>query len=138
MAYDICKCGRRKASHAQMCQMCRTIIVDQFTPVIMTEAQIAWVAGIIEGEGCFSVSNKSPKSWWISVRVTDLDIIKRLQAYTGIGSTNQDKSTYYIGKKPVYSWIVTKKVQRVWLANLIMPWLGERRSKRLKQLADIV
>ena len=131
MGYDTCNCGGRKANHAQMCSQCRGKLNDRFVPKNITPEQIAWVAGIIEGEGCISSTKKKPQRWWISVRMTDKDTIQRLHMYTGIGSRCSDASKYYTGMKPCYCWQVCKRVHREWLAKLIYPWLGERRQKRL-------
>ncbi len=83
MGYNKCACGNRKASHGKQCRECRAI--DYPTPNVISPAEAAWIAGIIEGEGCFSPSGDRG-AWSICVVMTDQDVIQRLHDLTGIGS----------------------------------------------------
>lgn len=94
-----------------------------------TETEIAWLAGIIEGEGCIYIS---PKSVAISVSMTDRDIIDRLDALfpsPGISLKQQRRpdGTLY---KPQYVWRTRKADQVREILNLVMPWLGGRRKAK--------
>ena len=57
----------------------------------MTVAELAWVAGLIEGEGCFFVTERKTEKYGpyryarVTVCMTDRDILELLQAVTGVG-----------------------------------------------------
>lgn len=118
-----CACGGLKGNGKKQCKTCQrgeTALRD------MSEAEIAWVAGIIEGEGTFAVRNNSA---WIRVGMSDEDTIQKLQAITGVGRIHTYQRDEY---KTMYLWSVARKVERDALANLILPWMSTRRTDRIK------
>lgn len=99
-----------------------------------TKLDMAWVAGLFEGEGCFGsyLSNKS-RSFVARIGMTDQDVVRRFAAIMGHG------------------WVAIKpprhdhhQVQYVWTASgfegfqatvaALWPWLGERRRRRAKEI----
>jgi len=52
----------------------------------MTSEQVAWLDGILEGEGSFIV--KGHRAVTVQVVMTDRDIIDRLVQVTGVGRIN--------------------------------------------------
>ena len=98
----------------------------------ISDAEIAWVAGILEGEGCWTHRN-ARTHWWIAVRMTDKDIIDRLEAVTGVGQISParpQKSNY----KMAWAWQVSVQPHREWLTTIVWPWLGERRRAKIREL----
>lgn len=56
----------------------------------MTEVEIAWAAGIFEGEGCFTtMSNQRGKKYiGLQVNMTDEDVVLKLyNVFSSIGVT---------------------------------------------------
>jgi hypothetical protein len=51
----------------------------------MTATDIAWLAGIIEGEGTFG--RKGHPAGQVRVQMTDEDVIDRLHSLTGVGQS---------------------------------------------------
>ena len=99
----------------------------------MNTLEIAWLAGIIEGEGCFiSVLGKNP-NFRIQVKMTDKDIIDRIQKITNLGSTNVEvmKNPRY---KTCYHWKICIQSDVAALMMTIYPFMGERRRARIKLL----
>lgn len=49
---------------------------------------IAWLAGMVEGEGGFSYSNKTDKFYYPNIRIKSVDreVVERIQTITGIGT----------------------------------------------------
>lgn len=118
---------------SQLCLNCKADDVPASNWRI-TDAEVAWVAGILEGEGCWTKRNDPKRStWWIAVRMTDRDIIDRLMEVTGVGSVSDARplrDTY----KMAWAWQVAARPHREWLTIQVWPWMGERRRARILEL----
>ena len=128
--YDHCACGRRKAARYQRCRSCR----DEDRPpprTDMSDAEVAWIAGVLEGEGCWTRCG-THGGWRVAVRMTDEDVIRRLQVITGIGTITVESSKK--GYKTAWCWCVAARVHREWLTVQVWPWMGERRRSRILEL----
>jgi hypothetical protein len=127
---DPCTCGRLKTKRHGRCRVCREM--DAPLPRIeISEPEVAWVAGILEGEGCWTrTANRSP--WRIAVRMTDEDVIRRLPALTGVGAVTEEVSKR--GHKTAWTWSVAVRLHREWLTLQVWPWLGTRRRARIREL----
>lgn len=105
-------------------------------------SQLAWVAGVFEGEGTFTYrtySGTGRKQVTLRVVMTDLDVIERLHAYTGIGhiygpyiSKNLKKDG--TSRKPAYHWAVTSQEDVIELGEAMFAWLGERRKLKFLEV----
>lgn len=99
------------------------------------ELDIAWAAGILEGEGCFGlnkVKNCSYKQITIRCKMTDNDIILRLQSIFGgyVRPKKPNKET----NKPLWEWSLYKQADVEAVIFKILPYLGIRRSAKAKEL----
>jgi len=66
---------------------------------------LAWAAGIFEGEGCISVSNDRRRRLKVSVSMTDRDVIEKFGHIMGLGSV---RGPYMkAGLKDSWQWEVT-------------------------------
>lgn len=104
-----------------------------------TRENLAWAAGLFEGEGCIAVSRRANKlhdQWSLVLASTDLDVLKRLQTVVGMGNI-----TGPLGRsdhKPYWTWRVTRREHVYALLVAIYPWLLQRRQDRaLECLAAI-
>jgi hypothetical protein len=97
----------------------------------MSEAEIGWLAGILEGEGTFL----SGQGIGIHVTMTDLDIIERLQAVTGLGHIYvlALKKEHY---KQSWCWAVQRRAHIRHVITAVPPWLGTRRTIAAIRLFD--
>ena len=102
---------------------------------MITSGQIRWVAGILEGEGTFSiVGHGSPV---VKLKMTDLDIIERVRSIVdpkrlySITRTEGDKT-----RKPSYTITLngTRAIQ--WMMT-IYPLMGLRRKSRIRELLHL-
>ena len=93
------------------------------------EEQLAWAAGLFEGEGWFTTSSGYPLA---AIRSTDRDVIERFRDVMGRGSVWPVYKGE--GKKKQWHWQVSgyAGVQR--LVDLIGPWLGERRRQQFERV----
>lgn len=97
----------------------------------MDSIDCAWLAGILDGEGCFTYSNGG-KNPVVTVAMSDFDVIERVAAVTGVGTILEYKVA--AGRKPMLRWWVGRRrdVARVLLA--IYPLMSERRQSRIAEL----
>lgn len=124
------RCGGKMRRISQLCATCANR--SPVKPRKMSAAEIAWVAGIIEGEGSFAQSR--PR---IAVSMTDRDIIERLHRVTGIGHVIYDRPGQMSHHKPHSIWYVQRGEHALHLVSLIRPWLGIRRkSAALRMLSN--
>lgn len=97
--------------------------------------QLAWAAGLFEGEGCFTgqVCNGRffyPKAFLV---MTDYDTVVRFQETIGFGSfvaRPPRKPTH----KPQLELNICSFEHFQQLVCYLWPWLGERRKARIKEL----
>lgn len=110
----------------------------------MTDADIAWAAGLFEGEGHISIIRVKarPDSLHLirlGITMTDRDVLGRFCATVECGRvTGPHTFNRPAHHKPIYRWAIgnRKDVERILLAFL--PWLGERRSAKAQEmLAEI-
>jgi len=93
----------------------------------MTTANIAWLAGLFEGEGCINQDKRKKATWRLRVVMTDFDIIQRLHAITGVGNVSET-TKQELHHKPAYQWIVYRKEHIQHLLSKMLPYLGNRRA----------
>ena len=123
------QCGGRMRSDSKLCRKCR--VAESGELRVMRPEEIAWVAGIIEGEGTF----RATKSRGITVAMTDRDIIERLKIVTGVGriyAVARQKAHH----KDSFIWCVSCRDHYTGLALAILPWLGERRNAAARRLIE--
>ena len=109
----------------------------------LSEIDIAWLAGLLEGEGSFLLDNRSakrfkvstsPPSPFIKIQMTDEDVIKKVatmvnkNVFSPTRKTVKSKTTYsvHIGDRPTL---------RILLPRLF-PYLGARRQAQAQPLLD--
>lgn len=107
---------------------------------------IAWAAGFFEGEGCFSLSrserpiihseNADGKYVYpyASLVNTDLDVLERFAAIVEVGIVFIDTSPKKEHHKQRWVWRVQKRDDFKYFAELVRPFLGKRRTKRLEEV----
>lgn len=100
----------------------------------LTDLDTAWLAGYLEGEGCFTLS----KGRYIRVVVasTDRDILNRVALLTEgvVGVRRRDKRQP--NAKTVYHIEITGDRART-VATLVYPFMGLRRQKRIREIFEI-
>lgn len=110
----------------------------------MTEVELAWLAGLLEGEGCFriatnSASSSSPGYRWptIAMNMTDEDVLRRAAQIAAVGKVygpyGPYKSNPY-SKKPFWQWHVTKREDALWLMKRLYPHMGQRRQEKIDEI----
>lgn len=88
----------------------------------MTDVQAAWLAGLIDGEGCLDSPRGNPR---VRIKMTDHDVVLR-------AALLMDARTYLElqeGRKPALVAQITGEKAMVVL-EAILPYLGSRRSAK--------
>jgi hypothetical protein len=120
------------------------------SPREMSREELAWVAGLLEGEGSFTLQKTKYKGKVryiqprIQVYMTDEDIIHRLRSITGVGyiygpvyrSGDDGRGSRMEDWSPQYQWIVQRKAHAYWLLYKLLPHMGIRRSAQIRLLLD--
>lgn len=103
-------------------------------------AEVAWAAGLFEGEGCFTMTDHAGASrrltqGRIELAMTDEDDVRRFHAVMGFGAVDGPLQRPSRGsRKPYWRW-------RAWTFETIQatvamfwPWLGARRRARAREV----
>jgi hypothetical protein len=97
------------------------------------DTDAAWLAGLIDGEGCISVvrqvrPDRPSVRYWIQLRLqmTHFPTLERVQELTGIGKVHPRKSHVpEIGKQPWYWNVASREAADVLKA--VLPYLVTKR-----------
>ena len=95
--------------------------------------QVAWAAGLFEGEGCFTISARYPR---VKLNSTDEDVLRRFHDTVGVGQVRVDDSLRGRGYKRQWEWYVGNREGVKVVIDLLWPWLGQRRRARAAQLLE--
>lgn len=92
----------------------------------LKEPEIAWLAGIYEGEGSCAITKG--RAIRVEVVMTDRDVVERICALTGLGTIHSlaQRDEKY---KAAYRWSIGS-LGAVAFLTAVMPWLGQRRAER--------
>lgn len=101
-------------------------------PMGSRQTEVAWAAGIFEGEGSFSTHTVYGKAYpRASVEMNDEDIVRRYHEIVGVGTLLQRKrpDLRYISVVQDIAGFRT-------LVDLLEPWLGIRRRAKAQQIIE--
>lgn len=95
----------------------------------MSDLDIAWAAGLFEGEGCITISyNGKYPEIGIQLVMTDIDVVNRFAQI--VGGKVLHKQPGKEGWKASYSCVIRKRTEVERILNLFIPYLGERRTEK--------
>jgi hypothetical protein len=101
------------------------------------DTEIAWAAGLFEGEGTVGVTTPKGSSRpypQASLRMTDEDVVERFCEAVGVG---------YVGtpvrgtRKPLYPWVANGWERVSQLHDLLVPYLGIRRLEQFERVLTL-
>lgn len=113
----------------------------------MSEIEIAWAAGILEGEGCFSIFQRKTAKWdhkslAIHCEMTDEDVVRKLHSVFNVGTVNVRENTKGRSdtrpRKKTWIWSVQNHAGIEKVCQCVLPYMGERRSAKIKELLEYV
>jgi len=99
----------------------------------MTDIQIAWLAGLLEGEGCFRFDKRnSPK---IQLQMTDEDVVKRVARMLSVNARAEPWRGSRYGSKTMWRVDVFGD-KAIEIMHLILPFMGERRFSKIESVIN--
>lgn len=108
----------------------------------MDKIQTAWLAGLLEGEGCFllvtSRHGKARREYsypHVVVTMTDRDVIERVGKLLSAPVQTLRPSPAGVSKKIQYR-VKVGNVRAVALMKQIRPYMGERRGAKIDELLE--
>lgn len=98
---------------------------------------IAWVAGVLEGEGCFKMQTSGgyKGSICIATQMSDKDTIQKLSAIMG-GTLWGPHGPYGVSKLQTWQTAVFGSKAAAWMMT-IFPFMGIRRQAKIRELLAI-
>lgn len=104
-----------------------------FFPSGVSETDLAWAAGLFEGEGCINV-HYDPRTGKGHVRLfivsTDLDVLRTFQGIVN-GTLRPVKTISTLAKKPQWRWYGGGSVYAREFITHLQPYMHSRRSERM-------
>jgi hypothetical protein len=100
------------------------------------DPQIAWAAGIFEGEGCITRNNMDDNQPVLQLRMTDKDIVERFVDIMGYGNIVIEHPPG--DRKTVYCWRIARKSEVRRCLDMMLPLLGERRAYKALNALDAI
>ena len=106
---------------------------------------VAWFAGLFEGEGCISpdyqkdkrnTSGQPTPRYYITITMTDKDVITRLKDL--FGGRIYDRPPQKEGWKHQYRWFLYEKEKVRTLLAASLPYFGDRRAHRALNKLDLI
>lgn len=109
--------------------------------VEISVTDIAWLAGIFEGEGCFEIGKNGMVR--LTIAMTDRDVIERIdELFPSNGISVRPSHTPIKGSdgKPrdIYAWRVSGPDKVTAVIKAILPYLGERRTARANEVLQSI
>jgi hypothetical protein len=103
-----------------------------------TPEQIAWAAGLFEGEGCWNAYKRTSGKIQVQARLgmTDKDIVERFAAIIGCGAIHEGRPGTG-GHKRVYTWCVYEAEKVREIIALLLPQMGERRRAQAMTVLEV-
>ncbi len=107
-------------------------IIDYMSKTIKT---IEWFAGLFEGEGCIYRNDKK-RILVMTIKMTDEDVIREVLKVVKVGRIVKRKPFDNPNWKQIYEWVLTTRNEIIDLSQGILPFLGKRRSKKIKEALE--
>lgn len=96
----------------------------------MSEVQAAWLAGLLDGEGCFDSPRDNPR---IRVKMSDLDVVLRAADLMDAKTYMERTPMHFDYYKPCMVAQITGD-RAVAVMRAVLPYLGSRRSGKVTEL----
>ena len=102
-----------------------------------TKEEVAWFAGLFEGEGSLSRNRPNPNSSWrMSLKMADRDIISRIKEI--FGGKMYDEPHHHINPnhKDLFLWQLSTQKEISDIVIAIYPFMGKRRQAKMDEFLE--
>lgn len=100
------------------------------------EGDIAWAAGLYEGEGSAHISSAQGQTI-VQLRMTDEDVVQRFAQIVGRGNVvRRSRSQAQGPRKDVWCWSIHGAEDVKAVLGMLWPYLGERRQQRATEVLE--
>lgn len=108
---------------------------------MVEDVEIAWAAGLFEGEGCITICNVKDRHHRLpllrlQVQMTDSDVVERFARIVACGSVSPELRFGRPHHKPTYRWLVSSRAECERLLLMFLPYFGERRLRRAHEMLE--
>jgi hypothetical protein len=103
--------------------------VNNAKSALWTRENIAWIAGLFEGEGCIDMHGSNSR---LILNMTDEDVIRKLRRIAGVGAVYGPRKIAKPHHKPIFCWKVTNRLDVYALLAAIYPFMGVRRASTIE------
>jgi hypothetical protein len=100
------------------------------------EADVAWAAGLFEGEGSFGV--RANGTVLLSLASTDKDVIDRFRSVVGTGRLSSQAPGRNKRNKRLWRVDVVQVDDVLRITRMLYPWLGSRRRSRADEAVAVI
>lgn len=103
-------------------------------PFDINRENLAWAAGIFEGEGTFAarIYNSKDRAITCSIRMTDEDVIKKFHSIVKVGAVQGPSIPKNPNWKPLWTWQVGSFEGSQAVVAMLWNWLCSRRRENIK------
>ena len=98
-------------------------------------ADVTWAAGLFEGEGTCCLIKSQYDRPLVEISSSDRDVIERFASIIGFGSIRERKPRQSQHKSS-WSWHVNSKNDVTEVLTLLLPHLGERRTREAQVVLE--
>ena len=98
----------------------------------MTLQELSWVAGLLEGEGSF---HHKGKCVIVQLSMTDRDVVAKAAQLIGSKAVGYKRPSRPCGKPMFYCYLGGDRADV--LMQQLLPFMGERRSMRIRELLEL-
>ena len=102
----------------------------------MTEYQIAWLAGLLEGEGSFQTYRRPNTYFCVYLGSTDRDLVETVYIIVGAGTMKEKKVKG--NRQPQWYWAIYGKDKVRSLALAIYPYMHSRRQQQIDHILTVM
>lgn len=99
----------------------------------MNREDIAWAAGLFEGEGCITVSTRRMKYVNLTLAMCDRDAVERFRDAVGVGTIRLRRKAPQ-GGKPLWIWSANSFEHAQAVVARLWPGLCSRRRSRAREI----
>ena len=90
---------------------------------------IAWAAGLFEGEGCIHLKPDRPNQRVLAIASTDKDVMERFVDVVGYGNLHGPHMAK-LSTKPFWNWQLYKRTEVLRILKMFLPHFGKRRAEK--------